>query len=153
MLTKKSKTSPRPGPLAMTATDTPQHEVAELVGQVCAQAPETETETETERQLVALLPTACLLSLVAVANGVFARIRLDEHWPSLRRLHDELARVQPTDVSALVERLQFTRSDLLEGLMQWVGTALVLACSAAACVPVSLLMHRKRQRIASDAEG
>jgi len=118
-------------------------------GQVCTQAP----ETERERLLVALLAAAGLLSLVAVANGVFARIRLDEHWPSLRRLHDELARVQPTDVSALVKRLQFTRSDALDGLMQWAGTALVLASSAEASVLVALLMHRKRQRIASDAEG
>ncbi len=145
----KSKISHRPEPLALTATDTPEQEVAELVGQVYAQAP----ETERERLLVALLPAAGLLSLVAVANGVFARIRLDEQWPSLRRLHDELVRVQPTDVSALVERLQFTRSDALDGLLLWAGTAPVLASSAAASVLVTLLMHRKRQRIARDAEG
>jgi hypothetical protein len=143
------KTSPWPELPELPDPNTPEHEVAELVGQVYAQAP----ETERERLLVTLLPTAGLLSLVAVANGVFARIRLDEHWPSLRWLHDELIRVQPSDVSALVERLQFTRSDALDGLMQWACTSPVLASSAAASVLVTLLMHRKRQRIASDAGG
>lgn len=145
----KSKTSPWPETEALTVPETPEHEVAELVSQVYAQAP----AAERERLLLALLPAAGLLSLVAVANGVFARIRLDEHWPSLRQLHDELLHVQPTHVGALVERLQFTRSDTLDGLIQWVGTGPVLASSAAAGVLVTLLIRRKRQRAASDAEG
>jgi len=143
-----SKKSPWPEPPELPDPNTPEHAVAELVGQVSAQAP----DTERKRLLVTLLPTAGLLSLVAVANGVFARIRLDEHWPSLRWLHDEPVRVQPSDVSALVERLQFTRSDALDGLMQWASTSPVLASSAAASVLVTLLMHCKRQSIASDAE-
>lgn len=142
------KTSPWPEPPELPDPNTPEHAVAELVGQVYAQAP----DTERERLLVALLPTAGLLSLVAVANGVFARIRLNERWPSLRWLHDERVFVQPADVSALVERLQFTRSDALDGLMQWASTSPVLASSAAAGMLVTLLIRRKRQRIASDAE-
>ncbi len=134
-----SKTSPWPERPVLSAPDGPEHEVAELVGQVYAQAP----EAERERLLVALLPTAGLLSLVAVANGVFARIRLDEHWPSLRWLHEEMVRVQPADVSALVERLQFTRSDALDGLLLWAGTAPVLASGAAATLLVGLLMQRR----------
>jgi hypothetical protein len=143
------KTSPWHEPPEWPDPNTTEHEIAELVGQVYAQAP----ESERERLLVTLLPTAGLLSLVAVANGMFARIRLNEHWPSLRWLRDEQIPIQPTDVSALVERLQFTRSDALDGLMQWAGTSPVLASSAAASVLVALLMHRKRQHIASDAEG
>lgn len=144
-----SKKSPWPEPPELPDPNTPEHEVAELVGQVYSQAP----DAERERLLVTLLPTAGLLSLVAVANGVFARIRLNEQWPSLRWLRDERVLIQPTDVSALVERLQFTRSDALDGLMQWASTSPVLASSAAASVLVTLLMHRKRQRIASDAGG
>lgn len=108
------KTSPWPEPPELPDPNTPEHEVAELLGHVYAQAP----DAERERLLVTLLPAAGLLSLVAVANGVFARIRLSEQWPSLRWLHDELVSVQPTDASALVERLQFTHSDALDGLMQ-----------------------------------
>ena len=144
-----SKSSPWPEQPELPDPNTPEHEVADLVSQVYALAP----VAERERLLLALLPTAGLFSLVAVANGVFARIRLDEHWPSLHWLRDELVRVQPSDVSALVERLQFTRSDALDGLMQWAGTSPVLASSAAAGVLVTLLMHRKRQRTASDTEG
>lgn len=136
-----TEASPWPAPRALPDLGTPEHQVAELVGQVYAQAP----LTERGRLLATLLPSAGLLSLVAVANGVFARIRLDEHWPSLRWLHGELVRVQPADVSELVERLQYTRSEVLDALMQWVSASPVLASCAAATVLAGLLIHRRSQ--------
>ena len=105
------------------------------------------------RLLEQLLRPLGVLSLVAVANGMFAKIRFRSGWPEVQvRLEDAQA-VQPGDVVALVDHVQQVSMDALHGVARMVSASPVLAGSAAAAVLVSVLLKRARQRRAADLEG
>jgi hypothetical protein len=116
--------------------------VARLVGEVFEVAP----LTERRRLLNQLLPVMGVLSLVAVANGIFARIRFRSDWVSTHVRAEDAAQVRASDVADLVERLQLMRVDAVDGLAHWVVSSPVLASSAAALVLVTVLMQRARTR-------
>jgi hypothetical protein len=75
--------------------------VAQLVGQVYAAAP----APERGRLLEHLLKPLGVLALVAIADGIFAKIRFRGGWPDLHVRLDDVNRVQPGDVTALVDRV------------------------------------------------
>ena len=154
---------------ATPASPTPELALPELVSQVYDTAPAA-VRSRMLTQLVAqvyeaaplplrgrlleqLLRPLGVLSLVAVANGMFAKIRFRSGWPEAQvRLEDAQA-VQPSDVMALVDHVQQVSMDALHGVARMVGGSPVLASSAAAAVLVSVLLKRARQRRAADTEG
>ena len=67
--------------------------IAQLVGQVYEAAP----PTERSRLIAHLLRPLGVLALVAVANGIFAKIRFRGGWPDLRVQVEDLNNVQPSE--------------------------------------------------------
>ena len=113
-----------------------------LVAEVYAAAP----DAERGRLLETLLRPLGVLSLVAVADGIFARVRFRSGWPDLHVPPQELARVRSTDVAALVDHVQQVSVETVDGLVQTITASPLLAGSAAAAVLVTLLLRRARER-------
>jgi hypothetical protein len=135
----------------MTAIADIDHAVARLVAEVYEVAP----VSERRRLLDQLLPFLGVLGLVAVANGIFARIRLRGDGMNAPIRVEDLAQVRPSDVADLVERLQLMRVDAVDKLAHWVISSPVLAGSAAAAMLVTLLVQRastRRGLVAGDSE-
>lgn len=123
----------------------PDTHVANLVGEVFKAAP----PEERKRMLEHLLQPLSLLSLVVVANGVFTKIRFGGGWPQTRVQVEDAQGVDANDVVNLVAYVQQVSSQAIDGLGQVVSASPVLASSAAAAVLVSLLVQRRRARLAS----
>jgi hypothetical protein len=128
----------------------PEDALATLVGEVYESAP----ASDRRRLLEYLLPPMGVLSLLAVADGIFARIRLRSDWAQVQVGLDDAVRVSGSDVAALVERLQQISSEAVNGLARVVAASPVMASSTAAAVLVALLVQRARaQRAAESAEN
>jgi len=124
--------------------------VAQLVGEVYAAAP----APDRSRLLAYLLKPLGVLALVAIADGIFAKIRFRGGWPDLHVRLDVVNRVQPGDVAALVDRVQQVSSDAVDGLASIVSASPVMASSAAAAVLMAvLLQHARTQRAAQEVSG
>ena len=76
--------------------------VSQLVGEVYAAAP----APDRSRLLAYLFKPLGVLALVTIADGIFAKIRFGGGWPDLHVRMDDVNRVQPGDVTALVDRVQ-----------------------------------------------
>lgn len=123
--------------------------LAQLVGKVYETAP----ETLRGRLLEQLLRPLGVLSLVVVANGIFAKILFRSGWPNLRLQLEEVQKVRASDVIELVDHVQQVSVEALDGLAQLLGASPLMASSAAAAVLVALLVKRARTRRASDSAG
>ena len=130
-----------PGPLP--ASD---QAIAQLVGQVYEAAP----PTERSRLIEHLLKPLGVLSLVAIANGIFATIRFRAGWPDMRVQAEDLNKVQPSDVIALVTRVQQVSVQVVDGLAELLTASPVLTRSAAAALLLTVLLQRARARRAGD---
>ena len=144
-----SQTPPSPmvaatvGPLTGPAAEAA---IANLVGQVYAIAP----PTERRRLLEHLLKPLGVLSLVAVANGIFANIRFRSGWSDLQVRVEDAQQVQPGDVITLVNYVQQVSAQAVDGLADMLAASPVLTGSAAAALLISLLVQRARKRRAED---
>jgi hypothetical protein len=109
-----------------------------LIGQVYESAP----LTLRARIIEQLMQPLGVLGLAAVANGIFAGIRLRERstFPSVA-LEDATA-IKPSDVVALADWAQQVSSEAIDGLTKVISASPVLASSAAAAILVSLLVRR-----------
>ncbi|TXT36780.1 MAG: hypothetical protein FD135_4037 [Comamonadaceae bacterium] len=117
--------------------------IAQLVGQVYEIAP----PAERSRLLEHLLKPLGVLSLVAIANGIFASIRFRSGWPDIYVRAEDAQKVQSDDVVTLVNYVQQVSAQAVDGLADMlVG----IAGSAAAAMLVTLLMQRSRNRRAED---
>lgn len=121
-------------------------EIAQLVGQVYAIAP----PTVRTRLLEHLLRPLGVLSLVAVANGIFASIRFRSGWPDLHVNVEDAQNVQPGDVITLVSHVQQVSIHAVNGLADMLATSPVMTGSAAAALLVTLLVQRSHNRRAED---
>ncbi len=138
---------PVPSPLPTPCADPT---VAELVGEVYAQAPGPLRSTLLEHRQ----RPRRLLSRVAVARGVFARLKSRTGWhdgpPSL----DDLADIDPGHVTALVDHVQQVSVEAVEGLVRTIASSPLLAGSAAAALLAALYMQRRQGRMrAVDTPG
>lgn len=113
-----------------------------LVAEVYAAAP----PCERGRLLEHLLKPLSLLSLAAVANGIFARITLGNGWSNLQVNPEDAARVDSGDVIALVSHVQQVSVQAVEGLATVIATSPVLTGSAAAAVLLTLLAKQAKNR-------
>ncbi len=120
--------------------------IAQLVGQVYESAP----PVERRRLLEHLLRPLGLLSLLAVANGIFAKIWFRGGWPNMRVQLEDAQRVQASDVITLVNYVQQVSIHAVDGLADVLATSPVLTSSAAAALLLTLLLRRARTRRATD---
>jgi hypothetical protein len=140
-----------PDPDSQKLNDLPSPEsqealVATLAGQVYEAAP----VTDRRRLLEYLLPSMGVLALVAIADGIFAKIRFRSDWSQVHVRLEDASQVRGGDVVALVERLQQTSVDAVDGLAKIVSTSPVMASSAAAALLVALVVQRARARQAAE---
>lgn len=116
--------------------------IPELVGQVYELAPPEDRRNMLEQ----LLRPLGVLSLVAVAHGVFASIRFRSGWSEMHVQLEELSRIHVADVVALVEHAQQVSVETVDGLVQTLSTSPSLAASAAGALLLALLVERSRKR-------
>ncbi|HAL37474.1 MAG TPA: hypothetical protein DCP03_04890 [Polaromonas sp.] len=123
---------------------TKSHMLSQLIGKVFEIAPAVEKRRLIER----LMRPLGLLSLVAIANGIFLGIRLRGASPGLRVGIDETQKVQTGDVIALANWIQQVSMQAVHGLAQIITTSPTLASSAAAILLVQILSKQaKTQRV------
>lgn len=116
--------------------------VPDLVAQVFEESPLAMRSLLLEH----LLKPLGLLSLVAVANGVFAQIRLGEGWyqPSIRS--DHARRIHAEHVSALVHHVQQVSVQAIDSLASLISTSPMLTGSAAAAMLLAILSQQSQNR-------
>jgi len=122
-----------------------QRTVPELVADLYDAAP----PVERVRLVKHLLNPLGVLSLVAVADGIFAKIRFRSGWDLQVRLED-LQNVRAAHVTALVDHAQQVSIEAIDGLAQLMLASPTLSGTAAAAMLVTALVNRARQRKASD---
>ncbi len=143
MKSHANQISPASGNASKLSAATP---VAELVAQVFETAPPEFRVTLLEQ----LLKPLGVLALLAIADGVFARIRFGGGWPSMIIRFEDAQRVQAKDVVALVARLQQVSVESLEGIAKTLAGAPHLGGAAAAALALTLLVQRAQARRSSD---
>ncbi|MCB2041369.1 MAG: hypothetical protein KDH48_11585 [Rhodoferax sp.] len=121
--------------------------VGQLVAEVYASSP----APLRSRLLSFLLRPLGVLALVAIADGIFAKIRFRSGWPDPQVALEDANRVQPGDIAALVERVQQVSTDAVDGLATIVAGSPLIASSAAAAVLVAMLVQRANARRLADA--
>jgi hypothetical protein len=124
--------------------------VAQLLGKVYQAAPVAERFSLVRH----LMRPLGILSLVAIANGVFAKIRFHGSLDDVQAGLDDLQGVQVEDVITLANYAQQVSVQAVDGLAQLLTASPALASSAAAMVLVKILLaHRANNRRASDDDG
>jgi hypothetical protein len=116
--------------------------IPQLVAEVYESAP----ADERGHLLEQLLRPLGVLSLVAVADGIFAKIRFRSGWQDLHVRPEDLQSVRATDVAALVDHAQQVSVEAVDGLAQVLASSPVMTGSAAAAVLVLVLLQRARAR-------
>ena len=120
--------------------------LSELVGRVYAIAPPV-----LKTRLVAhLMRPLGILSLVTVANGVFASIRFRGASMDFPVGIDDVKSVQTSDVIALASFTQQVSIQAVDGLIQILTTSPAMMSSAAALLLVQILVRQSRKRRVND---
>jgi hypothetical protein len=122
--------------------EAPEHAIPELIGQVYEVAP----APERGRMLELLMRPLGVLSLVAVANGIFAAIRFRSGAREINVPLDELRHVQANDVVALAQHVQQVSVEVVDSLSQLLANSPPLAASATAALLLAMLVKRSRAR-------
>lgn len=122
--------------------------IAQLVGEVYAAAP----LAERRRLLAHLIKPLGILSLMAVANGIFASIRFRSGMADINVPLEDVQNVQVGDVITLATRVQQVSLQALDGLTQVLSNSPALMGSAAAAVLLTVLVQRARNLRAIDAD-
>ena len=141
-----TQTPPATHALLQPDTEIP---VSQLVAQVYESAP----PALRSRLLEQLLKPLGILSLVAVANGIFANIRFHSGWPDMHIQIEDAQNVQSSDVIALVERVQQVSVESVNGLARMLLDSPVMTSSATAALLVTILMQRARTRREGDGDA
>ena len=121
--------------------------IPQLIGRVYEVAP----PVERCRMLEHLMRPLGVLSLVVVANGIFAKIWFQRGWHDLQIKLEDTEIVRASDVMALADHAQQVCIEAFDGLAQMVTLSPVLAGSAAAALLVAALVKRARSRRAGIA--
>ncbi len=116
--------------------------IAQLVGQVYEAAP----ATLRCRILEHLMQPLGALSLVAVANGVFAKLWFQSGWHALNVRPDDARVVSARDVVSLVDYVQQASIEAVDSLAQLLTASPMMTCSAAAVLLAAKLAQRAQAR-------
>jgi hypothetical protein len=87
-----------------------------------------------------------ILSLMAIANGVFAGIRMRNPSIDPQVALEDTSAIQPNDVVKLADWVQQVSVEAFDGLTQLLSASPALTRSTAAAVLLGLLMQISRQR-------
>lgn len=120
-----------------------------LVAQVYESAPAAERCHLVET----LLRPLGVLSLVAIANGIFAKIRFRNAGQELSVRVDDLQNVHAADMVALVHHAQQVSVETVDSLVHLLTSSGGLAGSAAAALLIGLLVQRARSRRSTQAQA
>ena len=120
--------------------------VSLLVGKVFADAPPPEKLSVIEQ----LTKPLGILSLIAVANGIFAKIRFRGSLPDMQARMEDLQVVQVSDVVALASYAQQVSIQAVDGLAQTLTSSTLLTGSAAALLLLNILIERSKTRRETD---
>lgn len=123
--------------------------LSQLVGRVYEITP----PAERRRLLEQLLRPLGVLSLVAIANGIFATIWFRGGWRQVQVRIEDAHNVQASDVIALANHVQQVSAQAFNGLAQVLAASPVIAGSATAALLIKILMQRARTRRAGDRAG
>lgn len=116
-----------------------------LVGKVFEAA----NPVERGRLLEHLLRPLGILALVAIANGIFARLTWVNGWSRLTVRPEDTQFIDSQDVVALASRVQQVSMQAIEGLTKVVANSPVLAGSTAAAMLLAILARQKMNRVQS----
>lgn len=133
-------------PLETLTSPASEDTIAQLVGQVYESAP----PAEKSRLIEFLLKPLGVLSLVSVANGIFANIRLRDDWSDLHVLPEDVRNVQASDIITLVSHVQQVSVHAVNGLTSMLAASPVMTGSAAAALLMTMLMQRTKARRVND---
>ena len=122
--------------------------LTQLIGEVYASAP----AVVRSHLLAHLLRPLGVLSLVAVANGIFANIWFRSGGQDMPVRLEDMQNVRVSDVVALVDHVQQVSVDAVNGLAQMLGATSVMTGSVATAVLVTVLVQRARTRRVGDHE-
>ena len=115
--------------------------IPQLVARVYEDAP----AEERIRLVEYLVRPLGLFALLAVANGVFARIWFRNPGQELRMSIEDALNVRPDDVMALADFVQQASHETVNGLLQVLASP-ALAGSVAVSVLVAELLRRRQAR-------
>jgi|ERR1035437_3059135 hypothetical protein len=135
-------------PLDATASLQTEVPIPHLVAQVFETAPPAVRATLLEQ----LLQPLGALSLLALANGIFAKIRFSSGWPNMQLRIEDVEKIQAKDIVTLVERVQMVSISSVDGLAKVLTASPLAASSAAAALLITVLMQRALTRRDSDSE-
>jgi hypothetical protein len=132
-------THPVPAPSGVVEPNT---SVPHLIGQVYESAP----PSLRARMLEHLMRPLGILSLMAIANGVFASIRLRNPSIDPKVGLEDASMIQPGDVVKLADWVQQVSVEAINGLTQLLAASPVLTRSTAAVAMLSLLLPISKQQ-------
>ena len=115
--------------------------LAQLVGQVYETAP----NTERKRLVEHLMKPLGILSLAAVANGIFVKIRFKGGWSDVPARMDDVQGAQGVQVSDVIDLANFAQqvsTEAIGGLAQMLASSPVLASSVAAALLIKIVLRR-----------
>jgi len=116
--------------------------ISQLIGKVFEAA----ATSERCRILEQLMKPLGVLALVAVANGVFAKLWFRSGWHELHVQPDDAQLVRTDDVISLANYVQQASTEAIDGLAQLLTVFPMMACSAAAVMLVTVLVNRAQYR-------
>ena len=122
--------------------------IPQLVAEVYEAAP----MAERGRVIEQLLRPLGVLSLVAIADGVFAKVRFRAGWQNLDVRLEDIQNVRAADIVALVDHAQQVSVETIDGLAQMVAASPMLSGSTAAALLLTALIQRTRSREAGSNE-
>lgn len=114
--------------------------VSDMIGEIYVAAP----PAERGYLLKQLMRPVGLLSLAAIANGVFASIRFQGGFKNLQANLEDIQAIQKNDVVALANYVQQVSTQALNELSQILMSSPTLARSAMAVVLIKILMDRAK---------
>jgi len=107
---------------------------------------------ERKKLLEQMIKPLGLLSLTAVANGMFARFAPRGPWAQVHIRPDDVQGIQAQDVAALADFLQQLGIQAFDGVYQVLNVSPVLMGTTAAAVLVAWLTQQLQRRKASADE-
>jgi len=91
-----------------------------------------------------LLRPLGVLSLAAVAGGIFAKIPFRSNWRNVQVQIEDVQNVSPNDLIALVDHVQQVSVEAVTGVAQVIAASPWMAGSAVAAVLVTVLLRHSR---------
>jgi hypothetical protein len=107
---------------------------------------------ERKRLLELLIRPLGLLSLAAVANGIFANLGSRNNWTRISLQPDDVNKVQRDDVMALAMHVQQISSHAFDGMRTVLTNSPALMSSTAAVLLLTLLTQEYKRRSAAALE-